>query len=75
MPAALGWIIKRYAADPTSGSLRTEAEWMIERGAADATSASLREADLTGRSLRLRVFAQFRQINRPSGQSFGLISG
>jgi len=44
MPGEVGWIIKRYATDPTSGSLRE----------ADATSGSLRETDpTTGPSKRL----------------------
>jgi len=47
------WIIKRNAADPTSGSLREEIRrgtpvvpadvgWIIKRNATDVTSASLR---------------------------------
>jgi len=52
-PAEVEWIIKRNAADPTSGSLREEirrgtpvvpadVEWIIKRNAADPTSGSLR---------------------------------
>ena len=45
MPAEVGWIIKPYATDTTSASLR---------GVADLTSGSLRKAELEGHACHAR---------------------
>jgi len=61
MPAEAEWIIQRWAADPTSGSLQgeirrgtfivpTDVEWIVKRDTTDPTSGSLREADPTSGS-------------------------
>ena len=65
VPAEAGWIVKRCATDPTSGSLRE----------ADPTSGSLREAESEGHAGHARGLAKLRPIFLLQASRYSLKKG